>query len=421
MSRQANKAVIGIFVVGAIVLAVVAVVVLGSGKFFKQTFTAVCYFEGSVGGLNIGAPVVFRGVRIGSVKSVILSADAKTLAFVIPVYIEMEPDKFAVVGARPKLGENLKTFIARGLRASLETQSIVTGQMQVGLDFHPDKPAKFVEFRIDTKTPEIPTVPTPMQELAKKIQNLPIDQIFEKMASVLDGINGVVKSPEIPEAIRSLNLALVDVRRLVKDLDVQIGPLGSNVNETVLDVRKLLQNADAKVTGLASNLDGAVTDVRGLVKNADEKVTGLTANLDGTLTEVRHLVQNADAKVTGLSSNLDGTLTEVRGLVKNADAKVTGLTSNLDGAVTDVRRLVKNVDNNIEPVAAGIQRTLKSIDAALIAAQQGIDKFADAVGDESPIAYELLITFGELQGLARSFRILADDLQRRPESLIRGK
>jgi len=102
MSKQANKTVIGIFVVGAIALVVIAIVVLGSGKFFKKTLKAVCYFEGSVGGLNIGAPVVFRGVRIGSVTDVILRGDSTKLIFTIPVYIEIEPDRLEIIGARPR-------------------------------------------------------------------------------------------------------------------------------------------------------------------------------------------------------------------------------------------------------------------------------------------------------------------------------
>ena len=292
MSKQANKTVIGIFVVVAIALVVAAVLILGSGKFFKQTLKAVCYFEGSVGGLNIGAPVVLKGVRIGSVTDVILRADSTKLTFTIPVYIELEPDKVTVAGARPKkYGENLKIFIDRGLRATLEMQSIVTGQMQVGLDFYPDKPAKFAAE--DKTVPEIPTIPTPMQELAKKVQNLPIDEIFEKLRSTLDAIDKVASSPEIPEAIRSVNLALGDVRKLVKNVDGQVGPLLSNLNETVKgvdetvkDVRGLVQNADAKVTGLASNLDGAVTDVRGVVKNVDNSIGPLTASLKGTLKSV---------------------------------------------------------------------------------------------------------------------------------------
>jgi len=354
MSKQANKTIIGIFVVGAIALVVIAIILLGSGKFFKQTLRAVCYFDGSVGGLNIGAPVVLRGVRIGSVTDVIIRADSAKLTFTIPVYIEIEPDKFAIAGARPKqLGENLKALIDRGLRARLETQSIVTGQMQVGLDFYPDKPAKFTEYRIDTGTPEIPTIPTPLQEFAKKIEKLPIDEIFEKLRSTLDGIDKVVSSPEIKETIRSVNLALGDVRKLVKNVDGQVEPLVSNLNETLKDVKEALQ--------------------------------------------------------------------DVRKLVQNADAKVTELTSNLDGAVTDVRGLVKNVDNGIEPVIAGIEGTLKSIDATLIVAQKSMDNISGATGEDSAMVYEMNRTLEEIQALARSIRVLVDHLERRPESLIRGK
>ena len=271
MSKQANKTVIGIFVVGAIALVVVAVVVLGSGKFFKQTLKAVCYFEGSVGGLNIGAPVVFRGVRIGSVTDVILRVDSSKLIFTIPVYVEIEPDKFAVIGVRPKeLGQNLKTYIDRGLRASLETQSIVTGQMQVGLDFKPDKPAKFAEIKDDQKTPEIPTIPTPMQELGKKLENIPLDKIFDKLASALDGIDKLVKSPEIPEAIRSVNLALGDVRKLVQNVDNQIGPLVSSIEGTVNDYGKLARDADNKIDTLSVGLGDTIKEIQKAVSSIEK-------------------------------------------------------------------------------------------------------------------------------------------------------
>jgi paraquat-inducible protein B len=336
MSKQANKAVIGIFVVGAIALVVVAIVVLGSGKFFKQTLRAVCYFEGSVGGLNIGAPVVFRGVKIGSVTDVILRIDSTKLIFTIPVYIEIEPDRFKVIGVRPKqLGQNLKTFIDRGLRATLEMQSIVTGQMQVGLDYYPDKPAKFAEFRVDTKTPEIPTIPTPMQELAKKIQKIPIDEIFDKLASAIDGIDKLVKSPEIPEAIRSVNLALGDVRKLVRSVDGQVGPLASNLNDTVQDVRKLVQNAD--------------------------------------------------------------------------------------GTVNEVRGVVKNVDNRIGPLVTSIEKSIQSADATLILAQKAIEKIEGTASEDSTLVYELNKTLEEFHALARSIRVLADHLERHPESVLWGK
>jgi len=329
MSKPANKTVIGIFVVGAIALAIAAVLILGSGKFFKQTVRAVCYFEGSVGGLNIGAPVVFRGVKIGSVTNVLLRLETSKLVFSIPVYIEIEPDKFTAIGSRPtKPGENFKVFIERGLSASLESQSFVTGQMQVGLDLRPDKPRKFSEFKFDPKTPEIPTTPTPMQELAKKIEKIPIDEIFDKLASALDGIDKLVKSPEIPQAIRSVNLALEDVRKLVQNVDNRVGPL-------------------------ASSIEGTVNDYGKLARDAGNKIDTLSLGLSDTIKE--------------------------------------------------------------------IQKAVSSIEKTLGEAQLTLAEAKRTLSEDSTLSYEITETLQELQKGARSIRFLADDLKRRPESVLWGK
>jgi paraquat-inducible protein B len=329
MSKQANKTVIGIFVVVAIALVVTAVLILGSGKFFKQTLKAVCYFEGSVGGLNIGAPVVFRGVRIGSVTDVILSVESSKLIFTIPVYIEIEPDKFSVIGVRPReLGRNLKTFIDRGLRASLETQSIVTGQMEVSLDFKPDKPAKFAEIKYDQKTPEIPTVPTPMQELTKKIEKIPIDEIFEKLNTTIGSINKLVSSPEIVKAIESVSLAVGDVRKLVQNMDNRVGPL-------------------------ASSIEGTVNDYGKLARNADSKIDTLSMGLGDTIKEIQKAVSS-------------------------------------------------------------IEKTLGEVQATLAEAKR-------TLSEDSTLSYQITETLQEVQKSARSIRLLADDLKKRPESVIWGK
>jgi len=343
MSKQANKTVIGIFVVGAIALVVIAIVVLGSGKFFKKTLRAVCYFDASVGGLNIGAPVVFRGVKIGSVTDVVLSLETKKLIFSIPVYIEIEPDKFSVMGARPQeLGQNLKTFIDRGLRASLEMQSIVTGQMQVGLDFYPDKPAKFAEFRIETQTPEIPTVRTAMQELTKKVEKIPIDEIFAKILAAVEGIQKVVNSPEIPETIHSINEAVKEIK-----------PLAANLGEAVKDVRKLVQNVDNRVGPLASSIEGTVNDYGKLARDANSKIDTLSLGLGDTIKE--------------------------------------------------------------------IQKAVSSIEKTLVEAQSTLAQAKQTLSEDSTLSYEITETLQELQKGARSIRLLADDLKRRPESVLWGK
>ena len=120
-------------------------------------------------------------------------------------------------------------------------QSIVTGQLQIALDFHPDKPVKFVH--ADPDYFEIPTVQSPLQELTKKIEKIPIDEIFQKILSAVEGIERVVNSPEITETIHSINQAAKEIK-----------PIASDFQETVKDVRKLIRNVDGQVGPLASNL-----------------------------------------------------------------------------------------------------------------------------------------------------------------------
>src|SRR5450631_581933 len=141
MNKKFNKTMIGIFVIGALVLLMVAIVVFGSGDLFKKTNKFVLYFDGSVKGLSIGAPVKFRGVSIGSVKDISLIYDSKAETITLPVIVEIQQDR--IQGA-PSFGElgGAQKMIALGLRGNLEVQSFLTGQLMISFDFYPDRPAK---------------------------------------------------------------------------------------------------------------------------------------------------------------------------------------------------------------------------------------------------------------------------------------
>jgi paraquat-inducible protein B len=145
MAKQANKTMIGLFVVGAIVLLVAAIVLLGSGRYFKETHRYVAFFEGSVKGLAVGAPVMFRGVRIGKVEDFAVYYKDADMAFQIPVLLTLYPEKVIGIGIEQTEEEEQKIWqemLDAGFRAELQMQSIVTGQLSVELDFHPDAPLK---------------------------------------------------------------------------------------------------------------------------------------------------------------------------------------------------------------------------------------------------------------------------------------
>jgi paraquat-inducible protein B len=266
MSKPANKTMIGIFVLGAITLLVIAIVVLGSGKFFRKTFKAVCFFEGSVGGLDVGAPVVFNGVRIGEVTDVVLRYDTRDLTATIPVYIEIDPQRMKTLGPHPtSFEENLKLLIDHGLRARLELESIVTGKLQVSLGIYPDRPVRLVGS--DQKYSEIPTIPTTVQEITKRIEQLPLEEIIKNIATAVEGINRVVNSPEITRTIQSVSQAAEEAKGLIQNLKSQTTTLTSSIDGTVKDVQKLVQDIDRQVEPLGPSIQRTLSSIE---KTSDE-------------------------------------------------------------------------------------------------------------------------------------------------------
>ena len=214
MSIKANKTAIGVFVVLGLALLVAGISVFGSGMLFKRADRYTLFFDGTVKGLAAGAPVIFRGVKIGNVESVNLLYDCKSDDVYIMVVIEVElsrvkgvPDCFGY----PRYEELIET----GLRARLESQSLVTGQLMVSFDFFEDVPASLK--RIPVQFPELPTIPMP-KSLFEIMQGLPIREIADNVSGTAAGLNALVNSqdfqaigkvaPEITAAARSLRLLL---------------------------------------------------------------------------------------------------------------------------------------------------------------------------------------------------------------------
>jgi paraquat-inducible protein B len=250
MTKKANPKLIGAFVVGAVALAVIGLAIFGSGKFFAEKHEFVLFFPGSISGLTAGAPVTLEGVPVGTVTNLKVVFDRETLKFFTPVYIEVLPDRIKDVGEygeRENLEEAgpkvlIKILIERGLRGKLDIQSLLTGKLQVALSMHPGSEVHYT--RIDKSVPEIPTIPTAIQRLAKALEKIDLEQIFDDIQSAVAAVEDLVTSPELKEAVINLNQTLkdfdklaIDARKLVNDVDAQVEP-------TFADLRRALNSAD---------------------------------------------------------------------------------------------------------------------------------------------------------------------------------
>jgi len=194
---------------------------------------------------------------VGTVTEIGMLFSKKDLSVLIPVYVELgEADVTMMDDSSPSakkrdrkkiLYEYLDALVKRGIRAQLEMQSFVTGQLQIALDFYPDKPARLVG--APSKYPEIPTIPTQLQELTKRVEQLPIEEIGRKLQSTLDGIDRLVNSPETTRMVRSIGQAADETRTLMRDVDRQLEPLIASIKKTSDEagetLKKILIVADA--------------------------------------------------------------------------------------------------------------------------------------------------------------------------------
>lgn len=285
MSAKANKTLIGVFVLGALALALGAIVALGSGMFFSQRYKCIMFFPNSVGGLEVGAPVVFRGVPIGAVKEISIEADPSNLKFYIPVVVELLGGKIklertkkngqgteTLVEARKEAPGNLLTqLIDKGLRAQLVTQSFVTGQLAVSLDLMPDTTVRLVG---GTDLPEIPTVPSTFEKLTETIKKLPLQELIDRLIGAVTGIENLVNSPEIKSLPGKIDATLNSGNELLREIRDKVGPMAHNLDLAIQNYSELARNLDSRTDGLTASaktalgsLDGTLKDSRAAINN----------------------------------------------------------------------------------------------------------------------------------------------------------
>ena len=263
MAKQVSKTVIGSFVISAIVLLVAGVLFFGSGKFFKKTYKFVLFFEGSIKGLKVGAPVVFRGVEVGSVEKIVIQADPEALTARIPVVIGLNLDRVETKErGRENPYKSLQKSIEKGLKAQLTLESMLTGQLMIDLDFRPDEPSRVVGGELEY--PEIPTIPSPFEELTKTVQKLPLKELWEKLVAAIDAAEKVLSSPDLKDSIAHFKVAAEDAHKLINETsklinraDSQIDPLAESIRVAAMDAQRLLRNVDGEVSPLVSDIRSA--------------------------------------------------------------------------------------------------------------------------------------------------------------------
>jgi paraquat-inducible protein B len=281
MAKQANRMMIGGFVVLAVIIMAASLVVFGSGKFFKKTNKYVLYFDESIKGLSVGAPVLFQGVQVGSVTSITLQADLAKMKTQIPVFIEIEPDRWKVQTGERNYREVAAKLIEMGLRAQLVMQSFITGQLMIELDFYPKSKLCYAPALIDKDYEDfvvIPTCKSTGERLAQALGDLDLKGIEKHLLSALTAVDRLLNNPDLTASIRTLNDTLQEARQLLTKVDRQVDPLANDLKKTVKEFGKLAVNVDSQVGGVATGFDKTMAAARGVLSQ-DSALIKISAQL----------------------------------------------------------------------------------------------------------------------------------------------
>jgi len=251
--KEANPKFIGVFVIGGLSLLVTALVLFSSQDLFETKRLFVAYFQQSVNGLNVGAPVRFRGIPIGEVKEIDGVYDPETGSMVPRLTFEIRPE--VLVNAVVSEGEySLLPFLLKsGMRASLKSASLLTGQLYVALDFRPNTPERYLGGRNDLY-PEMPTIDSGFDKALEKLSELPIEELVLQLSSVMSAVEDLLRNPHIDESLSALpvlfsnvDAAVVDLRHFINgDLTVATNEASQTLVVARTSVQTLTQSIDSK-------------------------------------------------------------------------------------------------------------------------------------------------------------------------------
>jgi paraquat-inducible protein B len=325
VSAKVHPRLVGAFVLGAVLLALGAVLLLSSGDWFQPKTRFSVYFPGSVRGLNQGAAVTFRGIKIGEVSEVkaVLTGKQDPL-IAIEAVVEF---RRAVVEVPPGVEspyKNLdaaalaKKLIEYGVRGRLQSQSMLTGQKYVDFDFLPKEPARFA--RLDSRYPELPTTPTAMEKMSDKFEQflgtlaeLPLDKMLEDVRQALQSLREFLEAPELRSALRKTDHAMG-----------VLGPALEDARTTLAQAQKNMDTLTSEVGSTAGAARDALAEARRTLEQADktlERVDSTTASADEARVAATEAIEELERTLKALRNLVDYVQTHPEAVVLGKERK----------------------------------------------------------------------------------------------------
>ncbi len=314
--NRANTKLIGIFVFGALLLTIGAIFLFGSRNIFQKKRYFYAYFEQDVSGVDIGAPMKFSGIEVGSVKEIVGIYDPETSEVRPRLLLEFHPE--TLKGAKVAKGEYtlFQPLLEQGMRASLKSQSFLTGQLYLSLDFYENRTIRNLGSDKD-KYPEMPTIDSGLGEIFKAFQDLPLDALVVQLTNTLDSLDNVLANEGVSESASYLPTLLADADMMLKAIGMFTA---QELPITTAQLRETLKTGDTSISTLTDKLTNET------LVTLDSSMKTLTEQLSQeTLVEL-----NAAMRTFGdTMGQMETTLSTAQGRLDPADPLTTELTNTM--------------------------------------------------------------------------------------------
>lgn len=299
MTRHANPTLIGFFIIGAIVLVVIGIGALAPTAWFVDRPTFISFFDESVNGLEVGAPVKFQGVPVGEVRSIDIRINLEENTYDVPVLFDINLEQLtAHTGGYVNLEDDqvLSEHIGSGLRAQLEMESIVTGLLFINLTYveDPERPDLALA---TTEYPQIPTRPSPfaalgteagelmatthnvLHQLSDRLDRLDVEAINESLVASAESIERLASSPDLRRTLSNLPTATAEFNRTLAEVQLVAGRIGNMLDPLQLQVEEAGGEAVRTLQAMQEAIDdtrGVLTTDAGIGYRLDQALESLT-------------------------------------------------------------------------------------------------------------------------------------------------
>ncbi|PIE39097.1 MAG: paraquat-inducible protein B [Gammaproteobacteria bacterium] len=272
MSAHSRKnTLIGVFVLGAMALAMALAAVALGGGWGREAFQVVMVFDSSVKGLSVGAPVAFRGVQIGQVTDIELIFNSDNAGIITKVNASIKSDNITREGVAKH--DLLSEMMERGLRAQLNTISLLTGLLYIQLDFKPDSQLALAD--IDSPYVQIPTLETDFERITREIEKVDFTRIASDLQGTLAGLNQFVNNADLQDIATDLRQTLAGLNATMRQLEQQINAIGPDVRKVLANADNTIDAVNTQIPQLSNSAQSTLDEMQAVVKTLRDTIAAL--------------------------------------------------------------------------------------------------------------------------------------------------